>query len=78
MVNSHTTVVNHLQITTYTHTSLVPRPSHHPLFEYSIQNGGERPGPFHHKSDVSIYLGRQKRGGRVAPDQTNELEAFLM
>ena len=38
------------------------------------KNRGERPGPFYHVNNVSIYLGRQ-RGGRD-PHQKNELEAL--
>ena len=42
--------------------SLIPRPSHHPVFAV-CKNGGERPGPFYHMNDVSVYLGRQRGGG---------------
>ena len=52
----------------YIRGSLVPRPSHHPVF---VHRGG-RPGIFYHVNDVSVYLGRQK-GGRV-PHQKNKLE----
>ena len=46
-------------------TSLVPRPFHRPvLIACSMhKNGGERPGPFYHVNDVSVYLGRETGGG---------------
>ena len=45
--------------------SLVPRPSHRPVFDHLQYAKTEvgRPGPFYHVNDVSVYLGRQ-RGGR--------------
>ena len=45
--------------------SLIPRSSHRPvLIACSMhKNGGERPGPFYHVNDVSVYLGRQTGGG---------------
>ena len=33
------------------------------------KNGGRRPGIFYHMNDVSVYLGRQRRGG--VPDWEN-------
>ena len=38
-----------------------------------MQNGGRRPGPFHHVNDISVYLGRQR--GEVF-DWKNKLEAL--
>ena len=57
-------------------TSLVPRPSHHPVF-WSLavcKNGGGRPGPFYHMNDISVYLSRQR--GEGVPHLKNELEAW--
>ena len=38
--------------------SLIPMPSH----SLVCKHGGGRPGPFYCVNDVSVYLGRQKRG----------------
>ena len=53
--------------------SLVPRPSHRPVFDLLqyAKNRGGRPGPFYHINDVSVYLGRQRGGG--VPDQETHL-----
>ena len=48
--------------------SLVPRPSHHPVYDrwqYAKTEEG-RPGVIYHVNDVSVYLGRQ-RGGEGSP-----------
>ena len=45
--------------------SLVPGPSHHPVFDrlqYAKTEGG-RPGLFCHVNDISVYLGRQRGEG---------------
>ena len=47
-----------------TNSSLVPRPSHHPVFDH-LQNANQS------RKD---YLG--KMGGGGGPNQKNELEAF--
>ena len=56
----------------YLHTgaSLVPRPSHRPVFDrlQFAKNGGGRPVIFYHVNDISVYLGRQ-RGGRGPPSK---------
>ena len=59
-------------------TSLVPRPSHHPVFwSFAVcKNGGGRPGPFYHMNDISVYLSRQR--GEGVPHRKNELEADLL
>ena len=57
-------------------TSLVPRPSHHPVF-WSLavcKNGGGRPGLFYHMNDISVYLSRQR--GEGVTHRKNELEAW--
>ena len=56
---------------------IVPRPSHHPLFDRlqyakKKKNGGGRPGPFYHVNDINVYLSRQRKGSKPK----NELEAF--
>ena len=45
--------------------SLVPRPSHHPVFDcFAVcKNGGGRPVPFYHMNDISVYLGTRRRKG---------------
>ena len=44
----------------YPHT----RPSHHPVFDcLQYAKTGERPGPFYHVNDISVYLGRQRGEG---------------
>ena len=43
-------------------SSLVPRPSHHLVFD--------------HMNDISVYLGGQRRRG--VPHRKNELEAYLI
>ena len=43
--------------------SVIPRSPHCPVFFIAF-SGGERPGPFYHMNDVSVYQGRQ-RGGVV-------------
>ena len=42
--------------------SLVPRPSHRPVFDrlQVCKNGGGRPGIIYHVNYVSVYLGRQR------------------
>ena len=53
-----------LSSTPCTH-SLVPRPSHRPVF-WSLavcKNGGRRPGIIYYVNDISVYLGRQRWGG---------------
>ena len=45
--------------------SLIPRPSHCPVFDrlqYAKMEGEGLHGPFYHVNDVSVYLGQQKRG----------------
>ena len=58
---------------------LVPRPSHHPVFNCSTRNGGGRPGPFCHVNDVSVYLGRQRkgRGGGMVLDSRSTFHASI-
>ena len=53
-------------------SSLVPRPSHHPVFDrlqYAKMEGEGRLGIIYHVNDVSVYLGRQRvdRGGEGSP-----------
>ena len=45
--------------------SLVPRPSHHPVFDrlQYAKTEGEGLVSFYHVNDVSVYLGRQRGGG---------------
>ena len=45
------------------HTSHILEPSHCSVFDYSMQNKGERPGSIYHMNDVKVYLGRQRGGG---------------
>ena len=62
--------------TPLSNTSLIPRPSHHPVFDrlQYAQNRGGRTGIFYHMNDVSVYLGRQSGGGGGVPHRKNELE----
>ena len=48
-------------------SSLVPRPSHRPVFDrlQCAKTEGEGLGAFYHVNDVSVYLGRQRRGGVI-------------
>ena len=56
--------------------SLIPRPSHCPVFDHLqfAKTEGGRPGPFYHVTDVSVDLCR-RRWGEVL-DQKNEVEAI--
>ena len=58
--------------------SLVPRPSHRPVFVYLHygKSGEGRPGPFYHVSDVSVYLSRQRRG--EIPIERMSLRPYLI
>ena len=60
--------------------SLVPRPSHCPVFDrYAVcKSGGRRPGIFHHVNDVSVYLGRQRRGGEGCPIEWTSSRPYLV
>ena len=60
-----------------TTTTLVPRPSHRPVFDnlQYAKNGGGRPGIFYHVNDISVYLGTQRGGGVI--HRKNKLEASL-
>ena len=53
-----------------------PRPSHHTAFDclQYAKTGEGGPSPFYHVNEVSVYLGRQRRGG--VPDQKNDLEVL--
>ena len=53
--------------------SLVPRPSHHPVFDHLPYAKMKGEGPFYHMNDISVYLSRQMGGG--VPRRKNELEA---
>ena len=47
--------------------SLVPRPSHCPVFDYA-KNGEGRRGPFYYVNDINVYLGRQRGEGSLIKD----------
>ena len=55
-------------------TSLVPRPSHHPVFDHLqyAKMKGEGLVHFYHVNDFSVYLGIQQGG--VGGGEKNELE----
>ena len=40
------------------------------------KNGGERPGPFYHVNEISVYLGRQRWGGEGSSIQQTLLWCF--
>ena len=61
--------------------SLVPRPSHCPVFLFFLslavcKNRGGRPVPFYHMNDISVYLGTQ-RGGRPI-ERTHFMHMFFV
>ena len=59
--------------------SLIPRPSHRPVFyrlQYKKKNGGGRPGIFYHVNDISVYLDRQ-RGGQGEESPSKEHAFFV-
>ena len=41
----------------------------------NAKSRGERPGLIYHRRDINVYRDRQRKEG--APDQNNDLEAFL-
>ena len=67
----------HTLMSMHTLYSLVPWPSHHPVFDRcSMLKRRGKAWSIYHVNDVSAYLGRQRRGG--VPDWKNELEAFFL